>query len=124
MKDRSTRGKLAATAAALLSTACIVFPVDVYVADAGAGTPVYELCSLTPELPIGVTEERLHLRAIVSIVHQQGDLVRVQFDIPEGTIVSLRESGTRIDLKDGTAPRLAPVANVNPVAPARYPETP
>ena len=124
MTDRSARGRLAAIVAALLSTGCVVFPTHVYVADAGAGTPVYERCSLTPELPIGVKLERLHLRAIVSIVDQQGGLVRVQFDIPEGTVVSLRESIIRIDTKDGTAPRMAPIANINPVAPARYPETP
>jgi len=124
MTDRSARGGLVAIVAGLLSTGCVVFPTHVYVADAGAGRPVYERCSLTPELPIGVKVERLHLQAIVSIVPQQGGLVRVQFYIPDGTIVSLRESSIRIDVKDGTAPRLAPVANVNPVAPARYPETP
>jgi hypothetical protein len=124
MTIRSAPGRLAAIVAALLSTGCVVFPTHVYVADAGAATLVYERCSLTPELPIGVKVYRLHLQAIVSIVHQQGDLVRVQFDIPEGTIVSLRESSIRIDVKDGTAPRLAPIANINPVAPARYPETP
>jgi hypothetical protein len=124
MTIRSARGRLAAIVAALLSSGCVVFPTHVYVADAGAGTPVYERCSLTPELPIGVKVERAHLQAIVSIVHQQANLVRVQFDIPEGTIVSLRESSIRIDVKDGTVPRLAPIANVNPVAPARYPETP
>ena len=121
---RFRRGTLAAIFATLLSAGCVAFPTHVYVADSGAGMPVYERCSLTPELPAGVKVERLHLQAIVSIVHQQGNLVRVQFDIPEGTTVILRESTIRIDVKDGTAPRLAPIASVNPVAPARYPETP
>lgn len=86
--------------------------------------PVYEKCSLTPDLPVGVKLQRRHLEAIVSVTSQQGGLVKVQFDIPDGTTVILRESTIRIDLKDGTAPRLGPIASINPVAPARYPETP
>ena len=124
MRSRSFRGKLASICAALLGTGCVVVPTHVYVADAAAGMPVYERCSLTPELPMGVKVQRPHLQAIVSIVHQQGDLVRVQFDIPEGTTLILRERTIRIDAKDGTAPRLGPIASINPVAPARYPETP
>jgi hypothetical protein len=124
MTTRSFRGNLAAIFMALLSTGCVVIPTYVYVADAGAGMPVYERCSLTPELPMGVNVQRLHLQAIVSLVYQQGNFVKVQFDIPEGTTVILRESTIQIDVKDGTAPRLGPIAGINPVAPARYPETP
>jgi hypothetical protein len=124
MTTRSFRGNLAAIFMALLSTGCVVIPTYVYVADAGAGMPVYERCSLTPELPMGVNVQRLHLQAIVSLVYQQGNFVKVQFDIPEGTTVILRESTIQIDVKDGTAPRLGPITGINPVAPARYPETP
>lgn len=108
----------------LSGAGCVVFPTHVYVPDARAGQPVYERCSLTPDLPFAVRLERPHLQATVSVERLQGGLVRVQFDIPDGTTVSLRESTIRIDAKDGTTPRRAPIASINPVAPARYPETP
>ncbi len=101
-----------------------MLPTHVWVADAAAGTPVYEQCSLTPHLPAGVMVERPHLQAIVSIVAQQGGLLRVQFDLPEGTTAVLRDDTIRIDTRDGTPPRLARIPHVNPVAPARSPETP
>ena len=50
--------KLAAIFTALLSSGCVVVPMHIYVADAGAGMPVYERCSLTPELPMGVKVQR------------------------------------------------------------------
>lgn len=121
---RSIRGTLVAVCATLLGAGCVVFPTHAYVADASAGLPVYERCSLTPQLPIGVKVGRLHLQTIVSVVTQQGGLVKVQFDIPDGTTLILRESTIRIDMKDGSAPRRAPIASVNPAAPARVPETP
>jgi hypothetical protein len=124
MTIRSFRGKLAAIFTALVSTGCVVIPTHVYVADTGAGMPVYERCSLTPKLPMGVKVQRLHVQAIVSMVNQQGNLVKVQFDIPEGTTVILRGSTIQIDARDGTTPRLGAIASINPVAPARYPETP
>jgi len=124
MTRRLIRGASVALLAAATSAGCVILPVNVYVAEPGEGTPVYERCSLTPELPAGVKVERDRLQAIVSIVDQQGGLVRVQFDIPEGTTVVLRESAIRIDARDGTPPFLAAIANVNPVAPARSPETP
>lgn len=120
----TVRASFTAIYMAFLSTGCVVIPAHVYVADAGAGMPVYERCSLTPDLPIGVKVQRLHLQATVSMVYQQGNLVRVQFDVPEGTTVMLRGSMIQIDVKAGTAPRLGPIASINPVAPARYPETP
>jgi hypothetical protein len=123
MTIRSFRTNFTAISMAFLSTGCVVIPSHFYVADAGAGMPVYERCSLTPELPTGVKLQRLHLQATVSMVYQQGNLVRVQFDIPEGTTVMLRGSMIKIDMKDGTAPRLGSIASINPVAPARYPET-
>lgn len=116
MTIRSFRGKLAAIFTTLLGTGCVVIPTHVYVADAGAGMPVYERCTLTPELPIGVKVQRLHLQAIVSLEYQQGNLVKVRFDIPEGTTVILRASTIQIDVKDGTAPRLGPIASINPGA--------
>jgi hypothetical protein len=124
MTRRLILGGIAVLLAAATSAGCVVLPVTVYVAESGEGTPVYERCSLTPELPVGVKVEQNRVQAIVSIVAQQGGLVRVQFDIPEGMTVVLRESAIRIDAKDGTPPFLAAIANVNPVAPARYPETP
>ena len=102
---------------------CIVFPTHVYVAEAGAGTPVYERCSLTPAIPVGVKIARPQLEVFVSVVPEQGHLVRVQFDVPEDATAILSERTIRIDARDGTVPQLAPVASVNPVAPARYPES-
>ena len=124
MTRRLILGATAVLLAAATSAGCVVLPLNVYVAEPGEGTPVYERCSLTPELPIGVRVEQNRVSAIVSIVGEQGGLVRVQFDIPEGTTVVLREGTIRIDAKDGTPPLLATIANVNPVAPARYPDTP
>lgn len=121
---RSFRGTLAGICSVLLCTACVVMPTHVYVADAGAGIPVYERCSLTPDLPMGVKVQRRHVQAIVSVAHQQRDLVEVQFDIPEGTTAILRGNTIQVDRRDGTAPALGTIANINPVAPARYPETP
>jgi hypothetical protein len=121
---RLVLGGIGVLLGAATSTGCVVLPVNVYVAEPGEGTPVYERCSLTPELAVGVKVEQGPVQATVSIVAQQGGLVRVQFDIPEGTTVVLRESAIRIDAKDGTPPLLAAIASVNPVAPARSPETP
>ena len=125
MNLRSIRDRCAALVAAAASGGCIVLPTHVYVADAASGTPVYESCSLTPELPAGVKLERAGLLAIVSIAHQQGvNVVRVQFDIREGSTVVLREQAIKIDARDGSAPREAPIPHINPAAPARFPETP
>ena len=121
---RTTCGRVAGLLAAAACAGCVVLPVTVYVAEPGEGTPVYEACSLTPELPIGVEVHQSRLRAIVSIVPLQGGLVRVQFDIPEGATVVLRENTIRVDAKDGTPARFAAIAHVNPAAPARSPETP
>ena len=81
---RTTRGRVGGLLAAAACAGCVVLPVSVYVAEPGEGTPVYEACSLTPELPIGVAVHRSRLQAIVSVVPLQGGLVRVQFDVPEG----------------------------------------
>ena len=121
---RTTRGRVGGLLAAAACAGCVVLPVPVYVAEPGEGTPVYEACSLTPELPIGVAVHRSRLQAIVSVVPLQGGLVRVQFDVPEGATVVLRENTIRIDAKDGTPARFAAIAQVNPAAPARSPETP
>ena len=51
---QTTRGRVAGLLAAAACAGCVVLPVPVYVAEPGEGTPVYEACSLTPELPIGV----------------------------------------------------------------------
>ena len=102
---------------------CVVLPVHVYVADDEAGTSVYERCSLTPSMPVGVKLALPRLEAVVSVVPEQEHLVRVRFDIPESTTVVLRESTIRIDARDGTAPRFAAFASVNPAAPARLYET-
>jgi hypothetical protein len=123
MVMQSHRIKLALLVAPVFVSGCVVLPMHVYVAEPGAGTPVYERCSLTPTIPTEVKVEQPRLEAFVSVVSEQGHLVRVRFDIPEGTTAILRESTIRIDARDGTVPRLAPVASVNPVAPARYPET-
>ena len=123
MATQSHRIKLAFLLAPLFVSGCVVLPMHVYVADAGAGAPVYERCSLTPTIPVEVRVARPRLEAFVSVVPEQEHLVRVRFDVPEGTTAILRESTIRIDARDGTVPRIAPVASLNPVAPARYPET-
>lgn len=107
----------------MIGTACVVVPTQVYVAAAGFGTPVYERCSLTPALPQGIQIERDHLVVVVSVASEPRSLVKVQFDIPEGMTVKLQTSTIQVDSKDGMAPRLAPIAGINPLAPAQYPET-
>ena len=121
---RTTRGRVAGLLTAAACAGCVVSPVTVYVAAPGEGTPVYEDCSLTPELPIGVKVQQSRFQAIVSVVPLQGGLVRVQFDVPAGATLVLRENTIRIDAKDGTPARFAAIAHVNPAAPARSPETP
>ena len=121
---RTIRGRGAGLLAAAACAGCVALPVSVYVAEPGEGRPVYEACTLVPELPIGVAVHQSRLQAIVSVVPLQGGLVRVQFDVPEGTTVVLRENAIRVDAKDGTPARFATIANVNPAAPARSPETP
>ena len=125
MNPRSIRAACAALVASCVAPGCVVLPVHVYVADETSGTPVYESCSLTPELPAGVKLERAGVVAIVSIAHQQGvNVVRVQFDLPEGSTVVLGEQTIKVDPRDGSAPREAPIPHINPAAPARFPETP
>ncbi|MEO8836048.1 MAG: hypothetical protein ABI364_04860 [Caldimonas sp.] len=99
-------------------------PMQIYVADGAVGSPVYERCSLAPDLPVGVMLERPQLHAVVSVA-QDLDRARVsvRFDVPDGSTLVLRENTIRIDSRDGTPPRLAAFANVNPAAPARSPET-
>ena len=110
--------------AAASNAGCVLVPMQVYVADAAEGTPVFESCSLTPDLPAGVKLERSGVHAIVSIARSGGgNLLRVQFDVPEGLTLILREREIGIDAGDGGAPRRATIPNVNPAAPARYPET-
>lgn len=110
--------------AAASTAGCVVLPMHVYVADADAGTPVFESCSLTPDLPAAVQLEHSGVHARVSIAHSQGvDLLRVQFDVPEGTTLVLRERVIAV-AGDGGPPRRAPIPHINPAAPARYPETP
>jgi len=76
-------------------------------------------------LPAGVKLERSGVHAIVSIARSEGvDLVRVQFDVPEGLTLVLREDAIGIDARDGGVPRHATIPHINRAAPARYPETP
>lgn len=125
MPSRSLRCRSAALVVAAATAGCVVLPVQVYVPAAGESEPFYESCSLTPHLPAGATLKRPGLSAVVSIVHSQGvTLVRVQFDVPEGSTLVLRETAITVAGKDGTAPRRATIPHVNPAAPARYPETP
>jgi hypothetical protein len=104
---------------------CVGLPRHVYVPDAAEGVPVYEKCSLTPDLPAGVALERSGLRAVVSLAHSQGeDQVQVRFDVPQGMTLLLIDHAIAVDARDGLAPRRATIPDVNPVAPARYLETP
>jgi len=124
MPSRSIPRRCAALVAAALNAGCVVLPTNVYVADADDGAPVYESCSLTPELPAGVKLEHSGLHAIVSIAHSQDvDLVRVQFDVPEGSTLVLLEHVIKVVEKDGHAHQ-ATIPHINPAAPARYPESP
>jgi len=116
---------LVALVAATSIVGCVVLPTSVYVPDAAEGAPVYERCSLTPDLPVGVKLERSGLHAIVSVAHSQGvDQVQVRFDLPEGMTLVLLEHAIAVDARDGGATRWASFPHINPVAPARYPETP
>jgi hypothetical protein len=125
MPARSVCRRCAALVVAASIAGCVVLPTQVYVPDAAEGAPVYERCSLTPDLPAGVKLERSGLHAIVSIAHSQGvNQVQVQFDVPEGLTLVLREHAIALDARDGGAPRRATIPHINPVAPARYPETP
>jgi hypothetical protein len=125
MAARSVCRRCVAVVAAASIAGCVVLPTHVYVPDAAGGAPVYERCSLTPDLPAGVRLERSGLHAIVSVAHTQGvNQVQVQFDVPEGLTLVLREHAIVVDARDGGAPRRATIAHINPVAPARYPETP
>jgi len=117
--------RCAALFAAASTAGCVVLPTQVYVAGAAEGMPVSESCSLTPDLPAGVKLERSGVHAIVSIARSEGvNLVRVQFDVPEGSTLVLREHAIGIDARDGGVPRHATIPHINPAAPARYPETP
>jgi hypothetical protein len=117
--------RYAALFVAASTAGCVVVPTHVYVAGAAEGTPVFESCSLTPELPAGVKLERSGVHAIVSIARSQGvNLVRVQFDVPEGSTLVLREPTIGVDARDGGLPRRVTIPHINPAAPARFPETP
>src|SRR3954465_15505455 len=97
MFSQSDRWRTAALVAAVVSAGCVALPTDVYVPDAGDGVLMYESCSLTPELPSGVKLEHSGLHAIVSIVRSQNvNLVRVQFDVPEGSNLVLRKDFVKI----------------------------
>jgi hypothetical protein len=125
MAARSVCRRCAALVAATSIAGCVVLPVHVYVPDAVEGAPIYESCSLTPDLPVGVKLERSGLHAIVSVAHSQGvNQVQVQFDVPEGLTLVLHGHVIAVDVRDGGAPRWATIPHINPVAPARYPETP
>lgn len=125
MSIRSACRCSALVVAAASIAGCVVLPTQVYVPDGAEGTVVYERCSLTPDLPAGVKLEHSGLHAIVSIGRSQGvNQVRVRFDVPEGSTVVLREHAIAVDARDGRTPRRATIAHINPVAPARNPETP
>jgi hypothetical protein len=125
MSVKSVCRRCAAVLLAASIAGCVALPTYVYVPDAAAGTPVYERCSLTPDLPAGVELERSGLHAIVSIGHSQGEnQVHVRFDVPNGLTLVLREHAIAIDAGDGSPPRRATIPHINPAAPARDPETP
>src|SRR6478672_1053359 len=108
-----------------MTAGCVVLPTTVYVPAADEGALVYESCSLTPQLPAGVKLRHSWLHAIVSVVHSQGvNLVRVQFDVPEGSTLVLLEHGIKVVESDGHPARQATIPHINPAAPARFPETP
>jgi len=121
----SIRCRFPALVAAAATAGCVVLPTNVYVPEAGEGAPIYESCSLTPELPAGIKLRHAGLRAIVSIARsQEVNLVRVQFDVPEGSTLVLLEHLIRVAGTNGNAVRWATIPHINPAAPARYPETP
>jgi hypothetical protein len=116
--------RCAAVVAAAGIAGCVVLPTDVYVPDITEGVPVYERCSLTPDLPAGVELRRSGLHAIVSLAHRQGvDQVQVRFDVPEGMTLLLSDHAIAVDARDAHTPRRATIPHINPVASARYPET-
>src|SRR6478672_5168596 len=102
MPSRSILCRCAAVVAAAMTAGCVVLPTTVYVPAADEGALVYESCSLTPQLPAGVKLRHSGLHAIVSVVHSQGvNLVRVQFDVPEGSTLVLLEHGIKVVESDG-----------------------
>ena len=115
MTARSVFRRCVALVFALAITGCVVLPTDVYVPDATEGVPVYEKCSLTPDLPAGVELQRWGLRAIVSLAHSQGvDQVQVRFDVPEGMTLLLSDHAIAVDARDGQTPRRATIPDINP----------
>ena len=108
-------------AIAAMSTGCVVFPTHVYVADAADGAPVYERCSLNPDVPVGVRVDRPGLQAIVSLVQERdGGFVAVRYDLAEHHTLQLLQDVITIDARDGQPPRSAPVPHVNPSGPASH----
>jgi hypothetical protein len=125
MKPTSLVSVCALAALAVLNAGCVALPMQVYVSDGAQGSAVYERCSFNPEVPLGVKLEQAGVHAIISVVqHWDHALVGVRFDVPRGTTLVLRENTIKVDARDGVAPRVAPFPNVNPAAPALFPESP
>ena len=110
--------------AAAACAGCVALPMHVYVADEAAGSPVYERCSFNPNVPVGVKVAVPGLEAIVSVTEEDDHgFVRVRFDVPQGRTLVLQEAFVRVDAGNGQPALRASIPNVNPTAPARYPET-
>jgi hypothetical protein len=90
--------RLAAVIATLACSACAVFPMHVYVADARDGELLHSSCALNTHVPDGIRVETAGVDALVSL-HQFGRLkfVEVRLDIPPDRIVVLKSDTIRID---------------------------
>ena len=117
---------IAALACVLMCIGCAPIPRHVYVANQAHGSPVYERCSLNPGIPAGMKVTMPGLAATVSVIQldDRHGIVEVQFDVPAGRTLMLRDDVAIIDSRNSQPPVRASIANVNPVAPARYAETP
>ena len=118
--------RIAALAGVLICAGCAPIPRHVYVADQAHGSPVYERCSLNPNVPAWVKVTVPGLVAAVSVIQldDQHSIVEMQFDVPVGRTLVLQDDVAKVDPRNSQPVVRASIANVNPAAPASYAETP
>ena len=117
---------IAALACMLICTGCAPIPRHVYVADHAHGSLVYEQCSLNPDVPAGVKVALPGLAATVSVIQLDDEhgIIEMQFDVPSGRTLRLRDDVAMIDPRNSQPVVRASITGINPAAPARYAESP
>ena len=104
----------AAFALASTLTGCVAVPWHVHVPDATQGGLVYEKCSISPNVAMGISVERNGVHAIVSLVDRGSHAyVETRFDVPTGRTLSLAGDVIRVDRRDGAAPEEARIPKVS-----------